>query len=107
MVLHNWYDGKVTTYRTSDDGDFIMVKLTVKNLGIADAEDVLAKCGFYTDSDQGFNTESETISMLKSGDRKEIILTADVPFGGPFKFKTLVYVDDEIVDEHESSSYYP
>ena len=40
-------------------------------------------------------------------EKTEIVLTAKVPKGVSTKFKTRLYLENEIVDEHESSSYFP
>jgi len=104
LLFHDWKNNSITIFTNTELGDFVKVKLIVENLGSATAEDVLVKCGFYTQSDLELNAKTKTISSLEPMMKEEITLTADIPTGITTWFKTRIYLDNEVVDEQESAS---
>lgn len=107
LLFHNWKNNSLTIFTNTELGDFVKVKLIVENLGSVTAENILVKGGFYTQYGLELNAETDVISSLKPMMREEITLTADIPKGVTTWFKTMIYLDNEVVDEQESASSFP
>lgn len=103
LLLHNWEDGIVSIFTNTQIGDFIKAVILIENHGRDTAEDIEIKAGFYAGALQ-LNIQTETIPSLDPGMKTKKILIAYTPTGFTATFKTQLYLDDELVDEHESKS---
>ena len=88
-------------------GDFVKVTLVVENLGIETATMVKTEGAFYTTGDLKSNSENEYITSMEAGMKKEVTLTVNIPTGWTTYFRTKIYLNNEVVDEKESSSTFP
>lgn len=107
LLIHNWKNNALLIYTNTELGDFVKVKLIIQNFGIEEAKNVLVKGLFITENGLIPNSESETISSLNPGMKKEIILKVDIPSGVVTVFKTWIYLNGQIVNERESASSFP
>lgn len=107
LLLHSWKNNALTIFTNTEIGDFVKVKLIVENLGAETAENILVEGFFITQVGLVPKAESEIISFLKPGMKKEIILTVDIPLGVTTWFKTRIYLEGKVVDEKESASSFP
>jgi len=103
LLLHNWKDGLVSIFTNTQLGDFVKATVFVENFGKDTAEEIKIKAGFYAGGLK-LNIQTETISSLGPGMKTKKILVAYTPSGFTTTFKTQLYLDDELVDEHESKS---
>jgi predicted transglutaminase-like cysteine proteinase len=107
LLLHDWKDGTITIYTSSELGDFVKVKTIVENLGVTTARNVMVEGAFISQSGDRENYESATILELEPNEKKKISLSIDIPKNTITQFKTRIYLDGEIVDEQESVSTFP
>ena len=105
--MHNWKDGHLSIYTIESESSNVKVTIVVQNLGVSLAKNIVVKGAFYTRYDQELNAESTTVSSLGPGMKKEVTIICDVPLNVNTWFKTRVYYDNELVDEHQSISSFP
>lgn len=107
VLRHSWKDGNLTIYYNTERGDFVKVTVVIENLGSSNAYNIPVKGGFYTQYDQEIESSTSSVFYLESGSKTEVTLTVDMPSGVTTRFKTKVYLDDEVVDTRESASSFP
>ena len=107
LLIHNWKGGTLTIYTNTEMGDFVKVTLVVENLGIETATMVKTEGAFYTTGGLKYNSKTEYITSLEAGMKKEVTLTVNIPTGWTTYFTTKIYLNNEVVDEKESSSTFP
>lgn len=107
LLMHKWKDGHLSIYSINGQADSIKVTLVVENLGVSSAGNILVKGAFYSRYEQEINAETKTISSLEPGMKKEVTIICNVPLSATTWFKTRVYYDNELVDEHQSVSSFP
>lgn len=107
LIMHSWKEGHLSIYSINDQANSIKVTIVVENLGTAIAEDIIVKGAFYSNYDQEINAVTETINSLESGMKEEVTIICNVPLTIASWFKTKIYYDNEVVDEHQSISSFP
>lgn len=107
LIMHNWKDGHLSIYTIESESSNVKVTIVVQNLGVSLAKNIVVKGAFYTRYDQELNAESTTISSLGPDMKKEVTIICNVPLNVNTWFKTRVYYDNELVDEHQSISSFP
>jgi predicted transglutaminase-like cysteine proteinase len=107
LLIHNWKEGHLSIYSINGKANSIKVTLVIENLGVSTAQNVLVKAAFYSNHDQEINAISETISSLEPGMKEEVTIICNVPLSVTTWFKTRVYYDNVLVDEHQSISSFP
>jgi len=107
LLIHNWEGGSITIYTNTEMGDFVKVITIIENKGKTTANNIIIKGVFTTSYDFEEKSEQETISSLEPGMKKKVILSVDIPKYSTTWFKTLIYLDGEVVDEKESASSFP
>ncbi len=106
FLLHSWMDGVIVTYKNTEQGNVVKVVSYTENLGSEDAQNVVVEGLFCTDTGLEFNNKEVTISEIKSGDKKKITMTVEIPGGYVTRFETRAYLDGEIVDSEQSKDYF-
>jgi len=102
IILHTW---KSAIRFTSTNGkDFVKMHIIVENLGSKNATNIEVRGAFFSDSTLYYNQEVSLISSLSIEEKKEVDLHISVPRGITTTLKTQIYLDNNMVDEKESSS---
>jgi hypothetical protein len=104
LVYHQWDNGTISIFRNTFLGDFVRVKIYVKNIGIAPAEDVIVTAGFFSDTGMELNSKSKNIGFLECYGVEKIMLVSILPEGATTIFKTKLKINGEVVDEQKSAS---
>ena len=108
LLLHEWQNDLITTYKKTEDGDIVKVVSYTTNLGNETAENIVVEGLFYVEGEETeYNHEEVFISKLEPGDKKKTILTVEIPKSTITKFKTRVYLNGLIVDSERSEGYFP
>lgn len=107
LIMHSWKNGHLSIYTIEGKSSNVKLTIVLQNLGISLAKNIIIKGAFYTRYDQELNAESVTISSLGPFMKKEVTIICDVPLNVNTWFKTRIYYDNEIVDEHQSVSSFP
>jgi len=107
LLFHKWKNNSITIFKETELGDFVKTSLIVENLGSSIAKNILVTTGFYAQNNLEFNVETEIIPSLKPGAKEKITLWVDIPQDATTWFKTRIYLEDEIVNEKESTSSFP
>lgn len=107
LIMHSWKDGHLSIYTIEGESSNVKITIVVQNLGISLAKNIIVKGAFYTRYDQELNSETITISSLEPFMKKEVTIICDVPLNVNTWFKTRIYYNNEIVDEHQSVSSFP
>ncbi len=107
VMNHFWKENSLTVFKNSPLGHLVKVSLIVENLGLSAAEDIQIQ-GIIYDNDSFFedyivsNYETEYISYLTAGDKKEVNLIVEIESGNHWYFKTEVLIDGSTKDTVES-----
>ena len=107
FITQTWIDGVFTIYTQTSFGDFVKLDAIIENYGRSTATDIKLKGVFVTSFDTIINSEEYTISSLEPSKKTKVTLTVDIPKTLTTTFKSLVYLNDEIVNEKESVSTFP
>ncbi|MDH7507054.1 MAG: CARDB domain-containing protein [Candidatus Thermoplasmatota archaeon] len=107
LLTHKWKNDSITVYSNTEKGDFVKVQIIIQNLGNDIAKNFKIEAGFYTNSDIKINYESINITSLNPGMKKEITFSVTIPKNIKTLFKTKIYINNEVVDEKESASFFP
>ena len=107
LIMHSWKNGHLSIYTIEGESSNVKITIVVQNLGVSLAKNIVVKGGFYTRYDQELNPESITISSLEPFMKKEVTIICEVPLNVNTWFKTRVYYNNEMVDEHQSISSFP
>ncbi|MBN2602716.1 MAG: hypothetical protein JXA91_01120 [Candidatus Thermoplasmatota archaeon] len=106
LIYHHWDNGTISIFKNTFLGDFVKVKIYVKNFGIAAAENVTITAGFFSESGTLFNAKSKIINILEPQKTEKIMLISTIPDDVITVFKTILIINGEIVDEQKSSSIF-
>ncbi len=107
VINHFWKENSLTVFKNSPLGHLVKVSLIIENLGLSSAEDIQIR-GIIYDNDSffedyiGSNYDTEYISYLAAGDKKEINLIVEIEPGNHWYFKTEILVEGSIKDSKES-----
>lgn len=104
LIYHQWENGTISIFRNTFLGDFVKVKIYVKNIGIASAENVIVTAGFFSENGLELNSKSKIIDFLESAGVEKIMLISTITEDVTTVFKTKVKINGEIVDEQQSAS---
>ena len=107
FLIHDWKNGVLTIYKSTEEGDLVKIIAIVENIGSETAYDILFEGVFNTSYNVDINSESTTISVLKKGMKKKVILSVGIPLDITTKFYTRIYLDGIIVNDEESRSEFP
>jgi len=107
LIYHYWDNGTISIFSNTFLGDFVRVKIYVKNIGSTSAENVVVNAGFYTETGMEFNARSKIINVLESEGVEKIMLISTIPSEVTTVFKTRVIIDGKIVGEQQSASNFP
>ncbi len=107
LLVHNWKDNVITTYKNTQDGNVVKAVAYTSNLGNKTAEDVVVEGLFFIEgTDTEFSNEQIIIQELKSGDKKKTVISCSIPDSVKTKFKTRIYLDGNVVDNESSKDYF-
>jgi predicted transglutaminase-like cysteine proteinase len=107
LLIHNWKDGHLSIYSIDKKPTSVKVTIVVENLGVSTADNILVKGAFYSNYDQEINTETKTIDSLEPEMKEEVTLVCNIPLSITTWFKTKIYHDNELIEEHQSISTFP
>lgn len=107
FLIHDWKNGVLTIYTNTEDGDLVKIIAIVENIGSETAHDILFEGVFNTSYNVDINSESTTISILKKGMKKKVILSVSIPLDITTKFYTRIYLDGIIINDEESRYEFP
>lgn len=103
LLVHNWKDGIVTTYKNTKQGDMVKVISYIENLGTQSASNIKFEGLFTSEYDVEFQSEEIMISELKSNEKIKVIMTVEIPQTYTLsRFETRIYLNGEIVDSEQS-----
>jgi len=102
ILNHEWKNAE----GLSVDGrlNFVKLKLIVENIGNTYAENISITGAFYSSNDVQYNQEKIKISYLQPQEKKQVSLKLNVPKGVSTIFKTKLYLDEELVEEKQSTT---
>lgn len=106
-IFHTWVDNVFTIYTQTSFGDFVKLDAIIENYGRAAANNIKLKGAFVTFSGTVLEFDEYIINSLNQGKKTKITLSVNIPKSFTTTFKSLVYLDNELVDEKESSSTFP
>jgi predicted transglutaminase-like cysteine proteinase len=105
LLLHRWKNA--TRYTVSNGEDYVKLQMILENLGVEAATNIELKGAFYEGQSRMYNQETTLVSLLAAGDKRLITLTVDVPAGVLTQLKTQIYLDGIMVNQRESTNYFP
>jgi len=102
ILRHEWKDAD----GISVNGRLNLVKLKfiVENIGNTLAENIMITGGFYSSNNAEYNQEKIIITSLQPGEKKQVALKLNVPKGVSTILKTKLYIDEELVEEKQSTT---
>jgi len=104
ILYHNWKDNS-TKYTNTELGDFIKVIAIIENTGSSTANNVIFKATLITDNNEFVNTETIENIQIKPNTRKKVSLKINLAKNIKTKFKTIIYYNNDIVDNQTSIDY--
>ena len=103
-LSHSWKNGNLAIFYIGGNADLVKSTIVVENLGTGIAKDILVKGAFYTKYEQELNAVTDSISLLEPGMKTEVTFMCNVPHSSTTSYKTKIYLDNELIDEHTSES---
>jgi predicted transglutaminase-like cysteine proteinase len=105
LLVHLWKSA--TRFQISTGEDYVNVKMVLENLGTAAATDIEIRGAFYDNMSRIYDQQTTNVSFIAAGEKCLAELSIDVPSSVSTTLKTQLYVHGVMVNQRESSSYFP
>jgi hypothetical protein len=105
LLVHLWKSA--TRFQISTGADYVNVKMVLENLGTAAASDIEVRGAFSDNMSRIYNQQTTNISFIAAGEKCLTELSINVPASVSTTLKTQLYVHGVMVNQRESSSYFP